>query len=174
MPAKELKQEVVRCMQKFPASTTLLGLYIRINTEQHTIASLLSEMKTHIFEKPRIESLSILPTIERLRSLNFSSVPSLFERMFKQHKDCNHSPLIWILYVEYAASLKGDDFKRVFLRAVRACPWSKRLWLRGLELNEGRFQGTEIAGFIETMKEKGLRLRTDILEVLLEEDEASV
>ena len=56
-----------------------------------------------------------------------------------------------------------------FFRAVNACPWSKALWLDGLRALHGVLPPGEMGELLEVMTEKGLRLRTDIFEALLED-----
>ena len=50
-----------------------------------------------------------------------------------------------------------------------ACPWDKALWLQGVrELSDGVFSASERSDLIETMKTKGIHLRADMYEVMLE------
>lgn len=68
---------------------------------------------------------------------------------------------------------RPDAARRVFFRALHACPWSKTLWLEGFKQLSagGALTGNELGDLCETMREKELRLRTDIYEILLQEVE---
>jgi len=80
------------------------------------------------------------------------------------------TPLVWRVYQAYElAGGRPDAAKRVFFRAVNACPWSKALWLDGLRALHGVLPPGEMGDLLEVMTEKGLRLRTDIFEALLED-----
>jgi len=80
------------------------------------------------------------------------------------------TPLVWRVYQAYElAGGRPDAAKRVFFRAVNACPWSKALWLDGLRALHGVLPPGEMGELLEVMTEKGLRLRTDIFEALLED-----
>lgn len=80
------------------------------------------------------------------------------------------TPLVWRVYQAYElAAGRPDAAKRVFFRAVNACPWSKALWLDGLRALHGVLPPREMGDLLEVMMEKGLRLRTDIFEALLED-----
>jgi hypothetical protein len=53
--------------------------------------------------------------------------------------------------------------KRIFLRAVHACPWCKELWLDGLRASVLRpaFSLAELSDLVRLMTEKGIHLRGD-------------
>ena len=78
---------------------------------------------------------------------------------------------------------KGDKknssllLRRLFLRGIHACHWSKALWTRGLRLllSVGAMDAGEVMSLI-TVMEKHVHVRTDVVEILLrqldaEEDE---
>lgn len=64
----------------------------------------------------------------------------------------------------------SEAAKRVFYRAINACPWSKRIWLDGLRLLavKGVLDSRQAGELLDMMRERGLRCRTDIYEILLE------
>jgi hypothetical protein len=80
------------------------------------------------------------------------------------------TPLVWRIYQAYEmAGGRPEAAKRVFFRAVNACPWSKALWLDGLRALRGVLPPAEMGELLDVMVDKGLRLRTDIFEALLED-----
>ena len=76
---------------------------------------------------------------------------------------------MWRCYLR-AESSSGHlaEARRVFLRAVDACPWDKTLWLQGIRDLSGVFTARERSDLLDTMKAKGIHLRTDMYEVMLE------
>jgi len=64
--------------------------------------------------------------------------------------------------------------RRVFLRAVDACPWDKALWIVGMRDLSRVFSARERSSLLDMMKEKEVRLRTDMYEVQLERSLAGV
>ncbi|KAH6755057.1 hypothetical protein C2S51_038938 [Perilla frutescens var. frutescens] len=64
-------------------------------------------------------------------------IRGLFERALEDDK-LHNSVILWRCFIEYERSVACNisGAKRVFFRAIHACPWSKRLWLDGfLKLN---------------------------------------
>jgi hypothetical protein len=55
---------------------------------------------------------------------------------------------------------------QVFLRAIRECPWSKAVWLEGFALL-GAAMGKQGQELLDVLREKELRVRTDLYEVQL-------
>ena len=78
-------------------------------------------------------------------------------------------PVVWISYMEWLYGQgKVRELKSVFLRAVSVCPWSRGLWLKGLELASSVFHGREASDLLEVMTSRGVVVETHAMEVLLE------
>jgi hypothetical protein len=79
------------------------------------------------------------------------------------------TPLLWRCYLgAELATGRPAAARRVFLRAINACPWDKAIWLVGLRELSGVFTVKERSGLLDMMKEKEVRIRMDMYEVLLE------
>lgn len=103
------------------------------------------------------------------RSTRHLTSGSVFESILQSSTDhFARSPLVWRCYLDALTTRKSNDIKKVFLRAIRSCPWNKSIWLQGLNSCQWILKGTETIEFLETMKDKGLRIRTDVFEILLE------
>ncbi|OVA16559.1 RNA-processing protein [Macleaya cordata] len=64
-------------------------------------------------------------------------IHGLFERALANEK-LQNSVILWRCYIAYEIDIACNPSaaKRIFFRAIHACPWSKRLWLDGfLKLN---------------------------------------
>lgn len=75
---------------------------------------------------------------------------------------------LWRLYITYMqATGNAEAARRVFLRAVRECPWSKALWLAGLSAVCGHLGSKESSELLAIMADKEVLQRTDLVEVML-------
>jgi hypothetical protein len=75
---------------------------------------------------------------------------------------------LWRLYITYMqATGNAEAARRVFLRAVRECPWSKALWLAGLAAVAGHLGSKESSELVAIMADKEVLQRTDLVEVML-------
>lgn len=56
-------------------------------------------------------------------------------------------PLLWRCYLRYEAYRgRRDAARRLFLRAIAACPWAKAVWCDGLALLNGHAPPKELSG----------------------------
>ncbi|GJM87001.1 hypothetical protein PR202_ga02911 [Eleusine coracana subsp. coracana] len=98
-------------------------------------------------------------------------IHSLFERALADDK-LQKSVLLWRCYLAYEAEIacNASAARRVFFRAIHACPWSKRLWLDGFQKLSSILTLKELSDLQEVMREKELNIRTDIYEILLQDE----
>ena len=75
---------------------------------------------------------------------------------------------MWMVYMllEMKAGREAAA-RRVFLRAVHACPGRKDLWLAGLGRLGGLLSTRELKELVDIMQDRELRLRTDVYEAML-------
>ncbi|XP_024528275.1 protein NRDE2 homolog [Selaginella moellendorffii] len=98
-----------------------------------------------------------------------SRVRNVFERALDACGS-QHSVLLWRLYVAYElAQNNNEGARRVFFRAIHACPWSKALWIDGFQKMSTVLSVKELSDLVDIMRDKELRIRTDVYEILLEE-----
>ncbi|KZV40304.1 hypothetical protein F511_18033 [Dorcoceras hygrometricum] len=98
-------------------------------------------------------------------------IRGLFERALEDGK-LQNLVILWRCYLEYEMNIACNfaAAKRVFFRAIHACPWSKKLWLDGFLKLDSILTVKELSDLQEVMRDKELNLRTDIYEILLEDD----
>lgn len=78
-------------------------------------------------------------------------------------------PMLWLAYVRWlVACERVGEARRVLLRALTVCPWSKGLWLQGLGAVADAVQGREAMDLVEAMAARGLQVDTLPAEVLME------
>lgn len=100
-------------------------------------------------------------------------VHRLFEKAVS-HDKLQKSVLLWRCYLAYEVEIARNPSaaRRIFFRAIHACPWSKRLWLDGFEKLSSVLTVKELSDLQEVMRDKEIRLRTDIYEILMQEEES--
>ncbi|XP_020572786.1 protein NRDE2 homolog isoform X2 [Phalaenopsis equestris] len=98
-------------------------------------------------------------------------VHGLFEKALANDK-LQKSALLWRCYLAYETDIACNPSaaRRTFFRAIHACPWSKRLWLDGFQKLSSVMSAKELSDLQEVMRDKEIHLRTDIYEILLQDD----
>ena len=85
--------------------------------------------------------------------------------------------ILWRVYMAWELqqgqnhSENAEAARRDFFRAIHICPWSKQLWLDGLRSLGSVLSPREMGELLDIMREKELRIRTDVYEILLQEAE---
>jgi len=78
-------------------------------------------------------------------------------------------PMLWHMYLRFEVGQgRMDAARRVFLRAIRECPAAKTLWMEGLQALQQALPPREVSELISIAGDKGVRLRTEVMEVMLE------
>ncbi|XP_057545357.1 uncharacterized protein LOC130824389 isoform X2 [Amaranthus tricolor] len=94
----------------------------------------------------------------------------LFEKALANDR-LRSSVLLWRCYISYEIQICNfSAARRVFFRAIHACPWSKLLWLDGFQKLQNIVTAKELMDLQEVMRDKELNLRTDIYEILLQDE----
>lgn len=98
-------------------------------------------------------------------------IHALFERALSDDR-LQDSVILWRCYIAYEVHVvcNSTSARRIFYRAINACPWSKKLWLDGFLKLNSILTAKELSDLQEVMRDKELNLRTDIYEILLEDD----
>jgi len=103
-------------------------------------------------------------TIHRIRYLIEKACAS------SENKSAPSCPLLWRVYIAFEMEAsRPEAARRVFFRAINSCPWSKSVWLDGFRLLRNFMSPVEMSELLDVMKDKEIRLRTDIYEILLME-----
>lgn len=120
---------------------------------------------------PSIIALLFALSFEWSKAGSGNRIHSLFERALADDK-LQKSVLLWRCYLSYEAEIacNASAARRVFFRAIHACPWSKRLWLDGFQKLSSILTLKELSDLQEVMRGKELHIRTDIYEILLQDE----
>ncbi|XP_025808486.1 protein NRDE2 homolog isoform X3 [Panicum hallii] len=117
---------------------------------------------------PSIITLLFALSFEWHKAGSDNRIHSLFERALADDK-LQKSVLLWRCYLAYEAekACNASAARRVFFRAIHACPW---LWLDGFLKLSSVLTLKELSDLQEVMRDKELNIRTDIYEILLQDE----
>ncbi|KAL6635205.1 hypothetical protein ACP70R_027876 [Stipagrostis hirtigluma subsp. patula] len=120
---------------------------------------------------PSVIALLFALSFEWSKAGSENRIHSLFERALADDK-LQKSVLLWRCYLAYETEIacNASAARRVFFRAIHACPWSKRLWLDGFQKLSSTLTLKELSDLQEVMRDKELNIRTDIYEILLQDE----
>ncbi|CAH9122186.1 unnamed protein product [Cuscuta epithymum] len=164
-------QSIVDGLQIYPFSTKLYGALVEISHLYCSPNKLRVIFDQYFKRSPSVINWLFALSFEMSRGDSQHRIRSFFEKVLEDEKLCN-SVIIWRSYIAYELDVTCNTSaaRRVFFRAVHACPWSKRLWLDGfLKLNT-ILTAKELSDLQEVMRDKELNLRTDIYEILLQDE----
>ena len=177
----EAREHIINGLRLFPRSPDLIELLEESDTMAHANIRLRSTLYL-AFEadpNPLLLASAIRSEARRLGSgRSQSSIPSLvfgaLERLFEKAAAAPQlasSPITWIWFIRlYVALGKMESARKVLLRAIRECPWSKDLvWMEGLGLLHESISPKEMADLLNVASEKGVRVRVDVAEAMLAE-----
>mmetsp|Transcript_3935 Transcript_3935/g.9400 ORF Transcript_3935/g.9400 Transcript_3935/m.9400 type:complete len:710 (+) Transcript_3935:274-2403(+) len=165
--AKELIQQALR---DFPSSPALLSLWARLHERLHHMSALrrsLAEVAPPGGAAVPLPWLLLLQA-EFRRPGGGHLVTGTLERCLGSRSPLRSCPMLWRVYLAYHVKAgRLESAKKVFLRGIHECPWSKALWLDGVHNLRSQFSPREAEELLETCREKEVFLRTDVFEVLL-------
>lgn len=166
-----LWQSVLQGLQLYPCNPKTFSFMLEVTSlfsVTHKIRRLFDECSQR---KPSVLTWLFALSFELTRSGSQHRIHGLFERALANDK-LQKSVLLWRCYLAYEVEVECNPSaaKRIFFRAIHACPWSKRLWLDGFQKLSSTLSVKELSDLQEVMQEKELNLRTDIYEILLQDE----
>ncbi|MCO5592056.1 hypothetical protein L7F22_046050 [Adiantum nelumboides] len=167
-----LRRTILQTLAQFPSNPHILGAFIRCSSRTACTNDLRRFFDDALQRNPTTVLWLFAISIELGRPGSGPRIHSLFEKAVDSNKT-QQSVVLWRCYMAYELEVRGDfdAARRVYFRAIHACPWSKLLWLDGFKKMSSVLSAKELSDFQDIMREKELRLRTDVYEVLLEEEE---
>nr|XP_043632283.1 nuclear exosome regulator NRDE2 [Erigeron canadensis] len=162
---------VVQGLQIYPFSPKLYNSIIRI-AHLHTSPSKLRWIiDDYLHKKPSVILCLFALSYETSRGSSHHRVHRIFERALMDNK-LRFSVLLWRLYIDYEIHVTCDlpAARRIYFRAIHTCPWSKKLWLDGFTKLSSVLTAKELSDLLEVMRDKELNVRTDVYEILLQDE----
>ncbi|KAK9707010.1 hypothetical protein RND81_07G167200 [Saponaria officinalis] len=166
----KLLQSVLLGLQIYPFNPELFRSLVHLS-HLHTVPNKLRQIFDNLWQKNPSVILSLFSlSYELSRGGSQHRIHGLFERALTNDK-LRLSVLLWRCYIAYEIDMGNiSAARRAFFRAIHSCPWSKMLWLDGFRKLNNILSAKELLDLQEVMREKELNLRTDIYEILLQDE----
>ncbi|KAM3381481.1 nuclear exosome regulator NRDE2 isoform X1 [Capsicum galapagoense] len=171
MKLSKLWECIVKGLDIYPCNSSLYNAFVEIGhlyVSPNKLRWILDEI---LQKKPSLLVLLFALSFDMSKDGTEHRIHRLFERALENEK-LRNSVLVWRLYIAYESDIACNlsAARRAFFRAIHACPWSKRLWLDGFIKLNSVLTAKELSDLQEVMRDKELNLRTDIYEILLQDD----
>ncbi|GAV67638.1 NRDE-2 domain-containing protein [Cephalotus follicularis] len=164
-------ESILQGLQIYPSSPELLSTLVEINHVYTTPNNLRLLFDDYCHKKPSVIVWIFALSYEMSRGGSQHRIHGLFERALANDQ-LHKSVVLWRLYIAYEITITCNPSaaRRIFFRAIHACPWSKKLWLDGFLKLNSVLTSKELSDLQEVMRDKELNLRTDIYEILLQDE----
>ncbi|XP_073143744.1 uncharacterized protein [Henckelia pumila] len=164
-------EAITKGLQMYPFNSPLHNALVEISDLYTSPNKLRWTLDDYFHKKPSVITWLYALSFEMNAGGSKHRIRGLFERALEDGK-LQNLVILWRCYLEYEMNIACNfaAAKRVFFRAIHACPWSKRLWLDGFLKLDSILTVKELSDLQEVMRDKELNLRTDIYEILLEDD----
>ncbi|KAF5186916.1 Nrde2-like protein [Thalictrum thalictroides] len=162
---------VLQGMQTYPYNPKLFAAFIEMGCLYTVPNKLRLIFDEFCHKKPSVIVWLFALSYELGKAGSQHRIPALFERALADDR-LQNSVILWRCYIAYEIEIACNPSaaRRIFFRAINACPWSKKLWLDGFLKLSSILSAKELSDLQEVMRDKELNLRTDIYEILLEEN----
>lgn len=162
---------VVQGLQIYPFSPKLHNAIVQIGHLHTSPSKLRWIIDDYLHKKPSVTLCLFALSYEITRGSSHHRVHRIFERALADNM-LRNSVLLWRLYMSYEIHVASDlsAARRIYFRAIHTCPWSKRLWLDGFTKLSSVLTAKELSDLLEVMRDKELNVRTDVYEILLQDE----
>ncbi|EOY21548.1 UPF0614 protein C14orf102, putative isoform 2 [Theobroma cacao] len=164
-------ESVTHGLQIYPSSPELFNALVEISCLYTTPNKLRQMFDDYCHKKPSVIVWLFALIFEMSRRGSMHRIHGLFERALANDQ-LHNSVILWRWYISYEINIVRNPSaaRRTFFRAIHACPWSKKLWLDGFLKLNSILTAKELSDLQEVMREKELNMRTDIYEILLQDE----
>ncbi|XP_021861739.1 uncharacterized protein [Spinacia oleracea] len=168
--SSKILQSVSVGLQIYPFNPELFCCLMHLG-HLYTTPNKLRRIFDDLFQKkPSVILWLFSLSYELSRGASQHRIHGLFERAVANDR-LRTSVLLWRCYISYEICISNfPAARRVFFRAIHACPWSKMLWLDGFHKLHNIVPAKELLDLHEVMRDKELNIRTDIYEILLQDE----
>jgi len=160
-----LRQYLTSFLTSFPQNTIFLSLYT-FNESRLRIENRVRTILNSTILIPENDTL-----VSRFFAINYElahgtihAVRSAFEHAVSSPA-CKGSISVWKFYIMFCGQYFQPLMKDVWYRALRACPWSKDLYILGFENLGPLMEFDELKGTWKVMGEKDLRVHMDLEDI---------
>ncbi|KAJ9162552.1 hypothetical protein P3X46_022316 [Hevea brasiliensis] len=169
--SSKLWESISQGLQVYPCSPELFRALVEISHRYATPNKLRWMFDDYCYKKPSVIVWIFALSFEMSRGGSHHRIHGLFERALA-NESLRKSVILWRTYIAYEIDIACNPSaaRRIFFRAIHACPWSKKLWLDGFLKLNSVLSAKELSDLQEVMRDKELNLRTDIYEILLQDE----
>ncbi|KAJ4959907.1 hypothetical protein NE237_019817 [Protea cynaroides] len=166
-----IRESILQGLQIYPYNPKFFAAFMEISHLYTLPNKLRWTFDEFCHRKPSVIVLLFALSFEMGRGGSQHRIHGLFERALSNDM-LHNSVILWRIYIAYEMDVTSNlsAAKRIFFRAIHACPWSKRLWLDGFLKLNSVLTAKELSDLQEVMRDKELYLRTDIYEILLQDE----
>ncbi|ORY43444.1 DUF1740-domain-containing protein [Rhizoclosmatium globosum] len=162
----DLREALEAAVAEFPHNTVFLSRFAeneaKTKIENRVRRVLDSELKKN--PSPTLWIFAIFSELHHHtgHTYNQNSVRSLFSRAH-ECPSARHCPSIWYLSIIFEI-LTGNlmKAKQLLFRAIRECPWSKKIYMLVMGELRGVFDAEEVSEMVGVMEEKEIRIRISV------------
>lgn len=162
---------IVKGLQIYPFSAFLYSALVKSGCLRSSPNKLRLILDDFCQKEPSVVVWLVSLAFELSKGGTKHRVRALLERGLENEK-LRNSVILWRCYIAYECDVvcNPSAARRVYFRAIHACPWSKRLWLDGFLKLSSVLSPKELSDLQEVMRDKEINLRTDIYEILLQDE----
>uniref|UniRef100_A0A2P2L8E6 Protein NRDE2 homolog n=1 Tax=Rhizophora mucronata TaxID=61149 RepID=A0A2P2L8E6_RHIMU len=163
-------ESILQGLQIYPTSAELFNSLVETSHTYTTPNKMRLMFDDYCQRKPSVIVWLFALSFEISKGGSEHRIHGLFERALVNERLCK-SVVLWRMYIAYEVNITCNPSaaRRIFFRAIHACPWSKKLWLDGFQKLKSILTAKELSDLLEVMRDKELNLRTDVYEILLQD-----
>ncbi|KAL0535513.1 hypothetical protein IC582_029844 [Cucumis melo] len=167
----KVRESITHGLQFYPLNPELYSAFLEISYIYSVPSKLRWTFDDYCQKQPSLILWIFALSFEMGYGGSLHRIRRLFEKAL-ENENLRHSVLLWRCYISYELNTACDpsSARRVFFRAIHSCPWSKKLWLDGFLKLNSVLSAKELSDLQEVMHDKELNLRTDIYEILLQDE----
>ncbi|KAI3796903.1 hypothetical protein L1987_39590 [Smallanthus sonchifolius] len=162
---------VLQGLQLYPFSPKLYNAIVQIGHLHTSPNKLRWIIDDFLRKKPSVTLCLFALSYEISKGSSHHRIHRIFEKALADNL-LRNSVLLWRLYMDYEIHVACDlsAARRIYFRAIHTCPWSKKLWLDGFTKLNSVLTAKELSDLLEVMRDKEVNVRTDVYEILLQDE----
>ncbi|CAO3697494.1 unnamed protein product [Rhizopus microsporus] len=163
-----MRRKMEQAIQLFPNNTMFFSFYIWNESRAKVFNRVQALFNTVLSKESNVVLWlsAIYNELHRYKPYQANLVRDLFERSI-QDINTKSSIILWKCYIKFELLQRNiERAKGLFYRSLRECPWSKELYIIGIEQFEKIMDDKELNELASLMLEKEIRLRTPITDLI--------
>ena len=152
VPPSLARDLVLAALQKYPSSAPLLRMLRCVELSSHAVSALRRSLNTLVSSSPTAAAWLTLIGVEVGTRAPRTAIRAALQRAVT-HPVGQRCPVLWRTFLRFERAVGSPEaVHRVLLRGVEACPWSKALWIDGLDMLNGYIKPRELTEFLTIMR----------------------